>query len=36
MSLDYSFTAFRAGIRVGGMGSGAVDAFEVGADEVLI
>ena len=36
LGLDYSFVAFRASVGVGGVGSGAVNALEVGADKALV
>ena len=36
LGLDYSFVALRASFGVGGVGSGAVNALEVGADEVFV
>ena len=36
LGLDYSFVALRASVRVGGVGSGAMNTFEVGADEILV
>ena len=36
LSLDHSFVALRASFGVGGVGSGAMNTLEVGADEVLV